>query len=161
LISAQSFIDARQRLLDEFYEVSNAGKDARGVLQQLALLEPAFVDHCEKLMAFSRDVGRKFLRKYMFRDVTPKRRQRQVIDRILKALSSVEHYKVHGRLINGHDAKHDLQLRVRLLGKDDETWKRLWQYYVRVEALLGRLRVAKLIESAQRSLFSRALGVKE
>jgi hypothetical protein len=51
-------------------------------------------------------------------------------------------------MINGIAAKNDLHLKVILLGKDEQFWKDLWQYYIRADVLLTRTSgVAKLIET--------------
>ena len=84
----------------------------------------------------------------MFRGIKPTTTKKQMVDAVLKGLSSVDTFKVHGRMINGTSAKNDLKLEVKLLGKTDEFWKDLWQYYVRAEMMLSRLPgSSKLIET--------------
>src|SRR6266446_685334 len=55
-ISAQSFIDSRKTLEERYRDAIKEKKDARPVLQQIASLDAPFIDHCEKLMEFSREV---------------------------------------------------------------------------------------------------------
>jgi len=77
----------------------------------------------------------------------PTAKQKQAIDKVLDRLSSVNIFKVHGRMIDGNTAKTELGLTVRLLGKDDGMWKALWHYYVRADVLLKKHAVTKIIES--------------
>jgi ATP-dependent protease ClpP protease subunit len=146
-ISAQSFLDARDVLEDRYRKAIKEKQDPKPVLQQIASLDAPFIDHCEKLMEFSREVARKYLAKYMFSAIKPAAKQKQAIDKVLERLSSVNIFKVHGRMIDGNTAKTDLGLSVRLLGKDDAAWKALWHYYVRADVLLKKHGVAKVIES--------------
>lgn len=147
-ISAQSFIDARTSLENRFKEAVKAKEDPKAILQQLAILDPPFIDHCEKLMEFSREVARKYLKRYMFSSITPASIQNKAVDNVLEGLSSVAIFKVHGRMIDGNAAKTDLKLNVRLLGKDNELWQDLWQYYVRADVTLTRHQHSfKLVET--------------
>lgn len=82
-----------------------------------------------------------------------------MVDGVLKGLSTVGIFKVHGRMINGIAAKNDLHLKVKLLGKDDEFWKDLWQYYVRADVMLSRAPgAAKLIETKSEILVMGSAG---
>ena len=147
-ISAQSFIDSKASLLEEFAKAVKAKEDPRAILQQIASLDGPFIDHCGKLMEFSKVVARKYLMQYMFSTVTPQKTRAAMVEDVLKGLSSPGEFKVHGRMINGTAAKNDLHLNVKLLGKDDDFWKDLWQYYVRADVLLSRSPgTAKLIET--------------
>lgn len=147
-ISAQSFIDARASLEKKFEEIVRKKEDPKAVLQQIASLDAPFIDHCEKLMEFSREVARKYLKTHMFRSLKPAQKQKAAIENVLKHLSSVGIFKVHGRMINGTTAKTELKLNVRLLGKDEPLWKELWQYYVRADVQLARSPgVYKLVET--------------
>jgi hypothetical protein len=147
-ISAQSFIDSKASLEEEYYKTVKEKKDPKAVLQQIATLDMPFIDHCGKLMEFSREVARKCLNDHMFSDVKSVSAKKQMVETVLKGLSSVDTFKVHGRMINGISAKNDLKLEVKLLGKADEFWKGIWQYYVRAEMMLSRLPgSSKLIET--------------
>ena len=54
-----------------------------------------------------------------------------------------------------------MHLNVRLLGKHDEFWKDLWQYYVRADVLLARTPgMAKLIETKDEIVFMTSRGTK-
>ena len=146
-ISAQSFIDARANLEKRFKEAVKKKEDVRPLLQQIATLDGPFIDHCEKLMDFSREVARKYLAKYMFQGIMPVSKRTASIETVLERLSAVNIFKVHGRMIDGTTAKTELKLNARLLGKHDDMWKELWKYYVRGDVTLGRTGVSKIIES--------------
>lgn len=146
-ISAQSFIDARKNIEKRFAEAKKKKEDVRPLLQQIASLDAPFIDHCEKLMEFSREVARKYLAKYMFAGISPAPKRTQAIDKVLQRLSAVNIFKVHGRMIDGNTAKTELNLNTKLLGKNDEMWKKLWHYYVRGDVVLQRSQSVKLIES--------------
>lgn len=147
-ISAQSFIDSKKALQSEFNRAVKAKEDPRAILQQIASLDVPFIDHCGKLMEFSKEVARKYLTLHMFSSITPASKKKSMVEDVLKGLSSVGIFKVHGRMINATAAKRDLKLNVKLLGKDDDMWRDLWQYYVRADVLLSRNPdTAKLIET--------------
>lgn len=151
-ISAQSFIDSRNNLEGRYQETAKNKQDTQAILQQIAVLDSPFIDHCEKLMGFSRLVAEKYLAKYMFSRIKPKAKRDQRIDNVIKRLSSVGQFMVHGRMIDGTAAKKELGLNVRLLGKRDKIWKDLWQYYIRADVYLSRSHVVKLIESKDEML---------
>ncbi|NUQ78024.1 MAG: hypothetical protein HUU21_31200 [Polyangiaceae bacterium] len=151
-ISAQSFINARTKLEAEYQQRVKNNIDAKDLLTQLATLDVPFIDHCEKLMDFSRDVAESNLRKHMFAGVKPKKAQDQLVNNVLKQLSATELFKVHGRMIDANSAKTILKLKTRILPKDDELWKAIWAYYVRAEVLFARNLFGKLIESKHESL---------
>jgi hypothetical protein len=155
-ISAQSFIDSRSALLNSYAEAVKKKEDARAILQQIAVLDAPFIDHCEKLMDFSRTVASKYLERYMFSTLKPASARDKAIQNVLTKLSSVGIFKVHGRMIDGNAAKTDLKLKVRLLPKDDPLWIDVWHYYIRADVSLSSgSGVAKLIESRCEALFSR------
>lgn len=124
-------------------------------MQQIAILDAPFIDHCEKLMDFSREVARKYLAKYMFATIRPAATKKKTIEHVLQRLSSVDIYKVHGRMIDGNAAKTDLKLKIHSLGKDDQLWTTLWDYYVRADVFLSSTQSAKLIESRNEVLMKR------
>jgi hypothetical protein len=117
-------------------------------------LDAPFIDHCEKLMDFSRTVASKYLERYMFSGIKAKVQREKAIKNVLEKLSSVVNFKVHGRMIDGNTAKTGLKLSVRLLPKDDPLWQDVWHYYIRADiALVGG--VGKLIESRCECLYGR------
>lgn len=148
-VSAQSFINARAKLVAEYHQrlKSKPDADVKDLLTQLASLDMPFIDHCEKLMDFSRDVAENNLKQRMFASVTPHKAQNALVRNVLKQLSATELFKVHGRMIDANAAKTKLKLNVRILPKEDELWKAIWNYYVRAEVLFARNLVGKLVES--------------
>jgi hypothetical protein len=143
-ISAQSFIDSRTSLLKNYADAVKKKEDPKPILQQIAVLDPPFIDHCEKLMDFSRTVASKYLESYMFAGMKKKADRDKAVRNVLTKLSSVGTFKVHGRMIAGHEAKTDLKLNVKLLAKDDPIWADV--------ALASG--ASKLIESRAESLYS-------
>jgi len=96
-ISAQSFINAKKKLLNEFEEATKQGKDVRAILQQIATLNIPFIEQCEKYMQFGRDMVGKYLTKYMFKKFS---KTKNILDpkikKVLEDLSSTETFIVHG-----------------------------------------------------------------
>jgi Serine dehydrogenase proteinase len=153
-ISAQSFIDSRDSLMDKYAKAVKKKEDPKAILQQIAGLDPPFIDHCEKLMDFGRAVASKYLEKYMFAGIKAKAARSKAIANVIDKLSSVEGFKVHGRMIDGNAAKTDLKLNVRLLPKDDPLWQDVWHYYIRADIALVS-GVGKIIESRCECLYGR------
>jgi hypothetical protein len=148
-ISAQSFIDARDTLLEKYKEMKAKKEDARPILQMIASLDIAHIEECQRMMDFGRDVVRKLLTKHMFH----RERKRAVhIDRVVKMLSSVKTHMVHGRQIDGATARRKLGLNIRLLAKDDKLWQLIWEYYTRADVALGNLRSPKMFETEHETL---------
>jgi len=148
-VSAQSFIDARDELLRQYKDLKAKKEDATPVLQMLASLDLPFTAHCESLMAFGRDVAKKLLSEYMLKRRRDKRRQ---INKIVRELSSVERFRVHGRQIDGNAARREFGLNVRLLGLNDKHWKLIWEYYNRAYIAYRSVGVQKLFESEHEML---------
>ena len=149
LISAQSFIDARDELLEKHKEQLTKNEDTTATMQMIATLDLPFIAECERLMDFGRDVAKKFLVMYMFKrkkDKDPK------ADKVVKALTAVKKFKVHGRGIDGRTAREELDLNVKICGKDDPLWKKVWEYYTRAEIACGKGKVAKLFETTHELL---------
>jgi len=150
LISAQSFIDARDGLLKTYKEQSTKKEDATATLQMLATLDFPFIAECERLMDFGRDVAKKFLETYMFKRKRDKTAQ---ADKVVTALTSVKLFQVHGRGIDGRKAR-ELDLNVKMCGKDDPLWKKVWEYYTRADIACGKGRVAKMFETIHELLMA-------
>lgn len=145
-ISAQSFIDAREGLEKRFIEASKNKEETKHILQQIAALDPPFIDHCEKLMGFSKQVAKEKLESHMFSALKPPERKKR-IEKVLKGLSSVQQFKVHGRMINANAAKTMLELNVNIIPKDNPYWRDVWHYYLRINVMMAKNGVAKIIES--------------
>lgn len=158
-VSAQSFIDAQVSLQDEFKKRLKAdpNADVRDILQQLASLDLPFIDHCKKLMAFSRDVARKNLRAHMFSKVKPASAQTSRVNKVLDELSQPDRFQIHSRMIDANAAKTRLGLKVQILPRQSELWESIWTYYIRADVFLaGRhgAPASKLLESREESLFT-------
>jgi hypothetical protein len=150
-LSAQSFIDARDKLLNTHREQVEKNENTAATLQQIATLDLPFIAECERMMDFSREVVKKFLLEYMFHKMADKKAR---AEKVVKTLSSVERFKVHGRFINGNTARRELGLKVILSGNDDEFWKKVWEYYTRAEVALSQSRSSKLFETTQELLMA-------
>jgi membrane-bound ClpP family serine protease len=152
-VSAHSFISAKTSLEAQFKECLAKNEDPRAILQQIATLNPAFIQHCERLMNFGKDVVRKCLSKHMFSSERKADRKAK-IDRVIERLSAVQRFQVHGRMIDGNAAKTELGLKVNLLGKDHDLWNYIWGYYLRAYVFLGRFGfpAAKMVETKKRLL---------
>jgi ClpP class serine protease len=158
-ISAQSFIDARKKLVKEFDDAVSQTKDTKLILQQVATLNLPFIEQCEKYMKFGRDMVEQCLTKYMFKKYAKdSKKLAEKINKVLEDMSSTNTFMVHGRMINAHTAKTSLGLNIDLLGKDNAYWKLIWQYYVRADIGLGRTpgskRASKMIETKSETLIA-------
>ncbi|MCU0913888.1 MAG: hypothetical protein MUC88_04900 [Planctomycetes bacterium] len=150
LISAQSFIDARDGLLKQYAKQVADGKDTGATMQMLATLDLPFITECEHLMAFGRDVAQKLLSERMLKG----RRNEAKVKKAVETLSSVERFKVHGRILDGRTARTELGLKVSLCGRNDPLWRKIWEYYTRAEIALGRSSAAKLFETEDELLIA-------
>lgn len=161
LISAQSFIDARDELLKKTHEAVRKKEVYQGFLQLLTTIDVSFVKECERAMNFARDVASRWLDKHMLKEKIKSHAQRKrLANRIARKLSSAEAYLSHGRMINANDimADRDLKnLEIELLEKEDQLWNILWEIYVRSEVFLSfnpnpQQLKAKIFESSNSSL---------
>jgi len=150
-LSAQSFIDTRDELVKKHAEQVKKGEDTSATMQMLASLDLPFITECERLMAFGRDVAKKFLLAHMFKGIADKK---TAADKVVKTLSSVERFKVHGRLIDGRTARTELRLKVKLCGKSDQFWRKVWEYYTRAEVAIGRSAASKWLETEDELLMA-------
>ncbi len=95
-------------------------------------------------MDFGREVAKDLLGAYMFRK---KNNKAALIDKVIKDLTSVELFKVHGRGINGRTARTRLKLNISLRGKKDPLWEKVWEYYTRATVTIGGGSVVKMFET--------------
>jgi hypothetical protein len=142
-VSAQSFIDARDDALKQYAERKANNQDVEPILQMITTLDLPFVAECERLMEFGRDVGKKLLCEYMFKDLTDADVR---ADGIVRDLSSVEIYKVHGRRITGPMAR-TMGLQIKACGRNDVFWKEIFEYYQRATICTSRTSAVKLFET--------------
>lgn len=156
MMSAQSFIDARDALLSRYKDALsvNPPEDTQPILQMIASLDVPFIEECQRMMDFGRDVVRKLLSAHMFAKEKDKQARDQKINKIVNMLSSVKTHMVHGRTIDGRTARQELKLNVKLLAKNDPLWKKVWEYYTRAELYLGMIRGPKMFETREEALTS-------
>ncbi len=151
-LSAQSFIEARDELEDKVAQAIKEGEPPDAYLQQLALLNPAFVKHCERLMGLAMDMAKKWMAKYMLRGQPQATRKAGLT---AKALSSTSRYFTHGRYISGEELKNatGIHLEIELLSQDDPLWEMITELYVRTEIYMRSTPpLVKLIESSTLSI---------
>jgi ClpP class serine protease len=161
-ISAQSFVDARDRLEKKTEEAVKSGSPYQAYIAQLSALDSGFIDYCEKSMLFGQDCVVKLLCKYMLKDDPDKE---QKANDIAKDLTSTSKYFSHGRTINVrqiHDVASDnclKDLKVTELDKGSEDWKQLFELYLRAEMFLDMdnhptQRKGKLFETSEFSMMN-------
>lgn len=152
-VSAQSFIDARNRLEEKTREAVLNKEPFQPYIAQLSALDSGFIDHCEKAMAFAKDFATKSLEKYMLRN---KQGSHDLAERIALDLCSASKYFSHGRTISAQVIKSTSplnELDVENLPKESEDWGLLFELYLRSELFLDmdnqpKQRKGKLYESA-------------
>jgi ClpP class serine protease len=151
MVSAWTFIHARDRLQQKAQEALAAGQNPAVYLQQLAGVDPVFVTHCEQLMTFARQLVRKFV----FNRYSKSDTAQEWADKVVGFLSNVEEHISHGRLISVGELRQNCvpPLDVVELAEEDGFWQLLWELYVRCEVFLklGEPK-AKLIETEGLSL---------
>jgi hypothetical protein len=156
-ISALAFVESRDKLLREIAEATKKKKPMTGLLQQLAGLNIPFTEEMENWIGFAKKTAATLLEKYMLRSKFPKTQtRRKRANETAEKLLSKQLFPVHGQFIDGATAKQ-LDLEVEVLDKDDDLWKKLWEYYIRCEVQMNmqlqppRIKI-KLFESGQLSL---------
>ena len=161
-ISAQSYIDARNRLEDLTHKAITEGKPYQAYLVQLSSLDAGFIDYCEKSIDFAKDCVEKFLCKYMLKEtVDPKTKA----NAIAKDLTTTSKYFTHGRTINVKQITEDAPenslkpLCIKELKKESDEWKLLFELYLRSELFLDmdnlpQQRKGKLLETSTFSMVS-------
>jgi ClpP class serine protease len=156
-ISAQSFIDARNRLEKLTDDAIRSGKPHHAYIAQLSALNSAFIDHCEKSIDFAKD----FVRKYLVANMLKNNRDAaSLANEIAEDLTSASKYFIHGRTISARaiNENHPLnKLNVRELKKDSDEWKLYFELYLRSELFLDmdnkpNQRKGKLFESSEFSM---------
>lgn len=153
-ISAQSFIDARDDLLDRYDKRKAAKKDVEPILQMLTTLDMPFIAECERSMEFGREIGKKLLCDHMF---SKKKGKVAKADKLVSELSSVKRFKVHGARIDGSTAK-SLGLKIRMCGHDFGVWTKVWEYYTRAVLALRRGGGLKMFETKHDVFFAQMVS---
>jgi hypothetical protein len=148
LISGQSFIQAFDDAQKWVKELAAEGESPVGMLQSLATstMEPAFIEHCRRGVAFSRDVAWHFLEQYQLpalfhakgetrSTATLRKKAKRAAENLLSANTRFS----HGRLIGPEEARDDVGLHVELLDRHDPLWMAYWELYVRAEVFMQSL----------------------
>lgn len=156
-ISAQSFIDARNRLEELTRQATTKGEPFQPYIAQLSAMDSGFVDHCEKSMQFAKDFAKKALSKYMLKN---EKDPEQLANQIANDLTSASKYFTHGRTISAQFMKQNPpldKLKLEDLQKESEQWKMLFELYLRSELFLDmdnqpQQRKGKLFETANFSM---------
>jgi len=156
-VSAQSFIDARNRLENETAEAVKKNEPYQAYLAQLSALNTGFIDSCEKAISFATDFATKALENNMLKG---KRDAHDLANRIALNLSSASTYFSHGRTISAQVIKNNPPLNEMLVDEltiESEDWKMIFELYLRCELFLDmdnqkNQRKGKLYESATFSM---------
>ena len=156
-VSAWTFIHARDNLIAQFNQAKAKKEDPSPYLQQLAAIDPVFVTHCEQLMTFAKQVGRKWIVSRLTAEGEKKAKAEKAADKVVGFLSNVAAHITHGRLILACELKKNCSppLEVIELEETNEEWQILWELYVRCEVFLmtnPNPPKAKLIETADVSI---------
>jgi ATP-dependent protease ClpP protease subunit len=147
-ISGQSFIQAFDDAQEQVQALIAENESPVGMLQSLAAstMEPAFIEHCRRGVAFSRDVARRFLREYQLPAMfqargetrhanTIRARSKRAAENLLSANTRFS----HGRLIGAEEARDEVGLHVEILDRHDPIWIAYWELYVRAEVFMQSL----------------------
>lgn len=133
-VSALSFVESRDRLMEQIAAAAAAGEPLNGLLQQLAGLNIPFTTEMENHISFAKKTAVTLLDRFMLKARLPKAEQRrQKAEEIAEKLLSKQLFPVHGHTIGGATAKSQLDLEVELLERTDELWELIWEYYMRCE----------------------------
>lgn len=153
LVSGVSFINSREELVAKIREASSKGEDPLPYLQEISTLNPAFVDHCIRLIEFTRDFGVKRMPKRMLKNKEDAPgKARVIIDNFLSTHTRFH----HGRMIKADEILGDLTLRDNLnleyKKEPDEFWNLVVELFSRAYIYLQqypgeRVKRSKLIES--------------
>lgn len=154
-VSAWTFIHARDNLIAQVRDAVAKKENPAAFLQQLAAIDPVFVTHCEQLMTFAKQLGRKWIAGRLAAKGLTQQDADQQADTVIKFLSNVEEHITHGRLILARELRKNCEpaLGIVELEEGDESWQLLWELYVRCEVFLGsNPPKAKLFETADVSI---------
>jgi ATP-dependent protease ClpP protease subunit len=138
MVSAWTFIHARDELTKKVNESIAKGENPSAHLQQLATIDSVFVKHCEQIMEFAKKVGRKWIAGRLMSKSIPPMDAEAKADEVIDFLSNVEKHISHGRLILAGEFKNNCQssLDIEELQETQKQWQLLWELYVRCEVYL-------------------------
>jgi ClpP class serine protease len=135
-VSAQSFVDARNRLEKQVADAVVNNQPYQAYIAQLSSMNMGFIDHCEKAMDFAKDFAIKALKNYM---LNGKKDSDKTAEQIAENLCSASTYFTHGRTISAQAIRNNPPLNnlvVDELDLDSEQWKKIFQLYIRCELFL-------------------------
>lgn len=132
-VSALTFVETRDLLMEELAEALAKKQPTQGVLTQLAGLNIVFTNEMQNVINFSKKTAIRLLEKYMLTSrVRQAKARTQEAETIAEALLSKQLFPIHGHFINATTAK-GLGLEVKILDRLDPLWEKIWDYYVRAE----------------------------
>jgi len=151
LVSGVSFINSRDELVKKIRDASDKGEDPLPYLQQISTLNPAFVDHCIRLVEFTRDFGEKRMPKRMLKN--KERAPEKALAIINNFLSTNKRFH-HGRMIKADEILKDPELKdlnVEYKKEPDEFWNLVVELFSRAYIYLQQypkegVKRCKLIE---------------
>jgi hypothetical protein len=156
-VSAEAFIDVLDNLQKKVREeeASEAGTVSQSLLVQLASVNQPFVEHCRRLQWYALDFAVRWMCKYVLRDEyqkDPEAAQQKALDTGNAFLRSG--YFSHGQMLTAKDLRRrpEMHLKIEELGKDDPTWRLIWQVHCACEVLFSLpvgSNVSKLFESSR------------
>jgi ATP-dependent protease ClpP protease subunit len=144
-IAVQSIIKAYNQIKQEITEKQSRNENYDAELVQLSKIDPILLRESQKHMDLAKDIAVKLLNKKMFKKKPIKK------EGVDKYLDDSETFS-HGRLINWETAKEKLGLKIVHVDKFDESWKLIWEIYIRTTTAINQHRFAKLIEDKNHSL---------
>jgi len=154
-VSAWTFIQTRDMLEAKVRDAIANKQDPRPYLQELAAIDPVFVTHCEQLMAFAKQLGKKWIADRLTSQGKTEKEATELTNKVIEYLSDVKEHITHGRSLSALELiKHcKPPLDIILLSEEDELWQLIWELYVRCEVFLkSEPQKAKLIETADISI---------
>lgn len=156
-VSAQSFVDARDRLEKLTAEAVKNNEPYQAYVAQLSAMNTGFIDHCEKAMEFAKDFATKALKSSM---LSGNPNADSLAREIAENLSSASTYFTHGRTISAQAIKNNPPLNNLVIDElllDSDEWRMIFELYIRCELFLdmdnkGNTRKGKLFESSAFSM---------
>lgn len=137
MISALSFLEARDTLMAKITEAAKKNEPTAGLLTQLAGLNIPFLQEMENVIHFAENTAVRLLARYMLASKIKNQQERETkAKEIAGKLLSKELFPIHGHFIDANAAKKDLELEVDLLDRTDDLWALIWEYYIRSEVQL-------------------------
>ena len=151
LVSGFSFINSRDELVKKIRDASDKGEDPLPYLQQISTLNPAFVDHCIRLIEFTRDFGVKRMPKRMLKN---KELAEEKACAIINNFLSTNKRFHHGRMIKADEISKDevlKDLNLEYKKEPDGFWNLVVELFTRAYVYLQQypgegVKRCKLIE---------------